>query len=105
MWTSSVIRRHIAGLGEGRAFSTRDLLSYGRRAAVDQALYRMVKNGDIIRLARGVFCKWSLKAKLPSMQQVIETKARAFGRQLFVHGADAAQKLGLIEDGNGEITF
>jgi hypothetical protein len=95
-WTTGLIRRHIMLLGEGKAFSTRDCLSYGKRAAVDQALNRMVKNEEIIRLARGVFCKWSIK-KIPSMIEIVETKAKAFGRQIFTHGARAAYELGLIK--------
>ena len=95
-WTAGLIRRHVMLLGEGVAFSTRDCLAYGKRAAVDQALRRMVKREEIIRLARGVFCKWSI-GKMPTLLEVVETKARAFGRQVFIHGARAAYQLKLIK--------
>jgi hypothetical protein len=62
----------------------------------------------IIRLARGVFMKWSIKAvrgKLPSPLEVAQIKARGFGKEIFVHKRDAAFKFGLIESGNESPTF
>jgi hypothetical protein len=35
--------------------------------------------------------------KIPTTLEVIETKARAFGREIFIHGARAAYELGLIK--------
>jgi hypothetical protein len=108
MWTISFIRAHINRVPDNVPFSTRDCLCYGTRAAVDTALHRLVKQDIIIRLARGVFIKWSLviaKGGLPSAEAVAKTKARGFGKEIFVHKQDAAFKFGLIEHGNESPTF
>jgi hypothetical protein len=88
------VKRHIMKLRANEPFATRDLLSYGKRNAVDKTLQRMVKKGWILRLARGVFVKPSPdgdRLKLPSLREIARTKARAFGKELFVHGGNAAQ--------------
>jgi hypothetical protein len=108
MWTISFIRAHIQRIPTDTMFSTRDFLCYGARAAVDTALHRLVKKEMIVRLARGVFIKWSsqlAKGKLPTVQEIALIKARAFGKEIFVHKKDAAAKFGLVESGNEDPTF
>jgi len=105
MWTSAQIRRHICILARDALFTTRDFLSYGSRAAVDQALYRLVKQGEIVRLARGVFRKGDCKVSMPTAVQVARAKAQAFARNVFSHGFDAAYRFGLRKEGNKEPTF
>ncbi len=75
MYTATFIRRHIFQLPAGQLFATRHLLAYGSRAAVDQALYRLVRSGVIVRLARGVFVRQEAGAGLPSALQVAAVKA------------------------------
>ena len=53
-FTSTFVRRHVNCLPPDVLFSTRELLQYGKRSAVDQSLSRLVKRGDIIRLTRGI---------------------------------------------------
>jgi len=79
MWTASDIRRHIFGLPARQPFSTRDCLVYGKRSAVDQELYRLVKNGEIRRLARGLFVR-DQKIEF-SVFEIANLKAQAFGRK------------------------
>lgn len=105
MWTTSYIRRHICRLADGTLHTTRDFLKYGSRAAVDQTLYRMVKEGYLRRLARGVFRQASCRLPLPTPFAVAMAKARAFGRDIMTDGADAALALGLATSGNSEPTF
>lgn len=45
----------IANHSAGKAFSTADLIQFGTRASVDQALCRLVKEERLLRLARGIF--------------------------------------------------
>jgi hypothetical protein len=87
MWTATFIRRHIFGLPEGKPFTTRDCLVYGVRSAVDQTLYRLVKNGTIRRLARGLFVRDSAKKIRFSDFEIASLKANAFGRALVRHEA------------------
>ena len=91
------VRRHIKKLSDNVPFSTRDFLSYGHRAAIDQCLCRMVKGGIITRLARGLFIKLPDGANLPSVYEVAKAKAEAFGRTIYADGAQAAIALGLSE--------
>jgi hypothetical protein len=53
MSTTLRIRQFIANLPQALIFSTRDLLNFGTRAAVDQCLCRLVRKGNIRRLAWG----------------------------------------------------
>jgi hypothetical protein len=108
MDTIHLIKAHINRLSENVIFTTRDFLCYGTRSAVDTALHRLIKKDMIIRVCRGVFIKWTIKAfrgNLPTAHEVAQTKARAFGKEILVHKKDAAVQLGLIESGNDSPTF
>jgi Family of unknown function (DUF6088) len=105
MCTSAFIKRHIFSLPKGIIFSTRQMLNYGRRSAVDQCLYRLVKTGRIIRLAWGLFMVDDPNVTMPSSRQVATEKARAFSKQILTDAVDAAQHLGLIKLGNSKTTY
>jgi hypothetical protein len=51
----SKIFRRIIGKKKGWVFAPSHFLDLGNRAAVDQALSRLVRSGDIRRLARGLY--------------------------------------------------
>ncbi len=91
--TTTFIRRHIFRLPLGRIFTTRQLLSYGRRAAVDQATARLVRQKIIVRLARGVFVREG--SPIPSVFAVARAKARSFGKRVRLHPRSLASELGL----------
>jgi hypothetical protein len=55
MNTSEIIQQTIADQSQGPVFSSADFLSAGKRAAVDQALFRLIKAGAIVRVARGLY--------------------------------------------------
>jgi hypothetical protein len=90
--TTSKIRRHVFQLPFGQMFFTRDCLNYGPRSAVDQALYRLVKAGDITRLGRGVFVRLISDTRIPTIAEVAVGKAKAFGRKLFLDSSKAMRK-------------
>lgn len=100
---TSYIRRHITRLPRNHIFKTREFLSYGSRTAVDQVLFRMVRSGLIIRLARGVFVREG--SKIPELFEIARAKAGAFGKQILRHCNDVAFDLGLTAAGNAEPTF
>lgn len=83
MQVSIQIRAYISGLAEGKLFTTRELLNYGSRAAVDQALHRLVAKGQIVRMARGVFVKESEGRFRPAVSEVALAKARSFGKDFY----------------------
>jgi hypothetical protein len=105
MHTSTFIRRHILRLPQGAIFSTREMLNYGRRSAVDQCLHRLVKAGRIIRLAWGLFLKDDIGITMPCAFVVATEKARAFGKQILTDAVDAAKLLNLTATGNQKITY
>jgi hypothetical protein len=106
MWTTAKIRRYVMVLPDGATFTTRDVLTCGKRAAIDQALSRLVKAGDLLRLARGVFAKVSPGVALQfTPLQIATLKAGSFAKKICSHPADVAYKLGLIPKGNSETCF
>jgi len=105
MYTTTFIRRHIFRLPVGRLFTSREFLLYGTRAAVDQALSRLVRKGLIVRLARGVFIRQDSDVRRISPIDVARAKAESFGKQLAVWGGHLASKLGLVAEGPPEQIF
>jgi hypothetical protein len=92
------MRRARAG-GRGGVFTPTDFLDLAARAAVDQALSRLVKNGKLRRLARGLYDYPKLHPKLgalsPAPDDVARALARETGSQAQIAGAHAANALGL----------
>ena len=95
MWTTAHIRRQLAKMASTKPFSIREFLAFGGRAAVDQAFNRLVKNGEVIRVARGLYIKGN--APPPSLMEVAVAKAAAFNRTIAMHGSQAAVRLALRE--------
>ena len=68
----------------GWAFSQKDFSRVGSRKAIDIALYRLRKEGEIRRVIRGVYdcpkCSELLKQKLsPDFDQIVNAIARKNG--------------------------
>lgn len=102
MSASVFVRRFVFGLKKGQIFTTKDVLRFGTRKAVDCALNRLVKKGHIIRLTSGVFLHGDEMTKLPSAMEVAVIKAKAFGKKVTIHGNDAAQQLQLMQTSDDE---
>lgn len=79
--TTAKIRRDINRRKEDEIFTTRAMLQYGARSAVDSALYNLVKDGTIRRLARGVFVRGECKIVFEPVVIAI-AKAKAFGKRI-----------------------
>ncbi|PWU01561.1 MAG: hypothetical protein C5B53_02705 [Candidatus Melainabacteria bacterium] len=88
MWTTAHIRRQLARMTGTKPFSIRAFLAFGARAAVDQAFARLVRNGEVIRVARGLYIKAA--SPPPSLLEVAVAKAAAFNRTIAIHGSQAA---------------
>jgi hypothetical protein len=67
-------------------------LHLGKRSAIDQALYRSVKNGQLVRLARGVFMKAKYQTEMPSKEAIVKYKVEAFHRRHLDVGSAVLQK-------------
>lgn len=96
--TAKLIMTFAAGLPEGTTVSAKELLHLGERATVDQALSRLVKRGELIRLGRGLYAvpvKTRFGLRAPSVETVIEHIVETTGETVSESGATAANKLGL----------
>lgn len=91
--------RRVRATGRGGVFTPSDFLGVAARAAVDQALSRLVKGGNLRRLARGLYDFPKIHPKLgmlsPTPDDVAQALARETGSQVQISGARAANALGL----------
>ncbi len=85
-------------LPERAPFTAKELLHLGSRAAVDQTLSRLVRSGKLQRATRGFYvlpAQGTFGTKPPSVAKVVEKVAEERGEPLVLHGASAANLLGL----------
>jgi hypothetical protein len=96
---SDQIMRRARANGRGSIFTPSDFLDMAARAAVDQALSRLVRASKLRRLAQGLYDFPKLHAVLgplsPSPDDVAQALARETGSQVQIAGARAANALGL----------
>ncbi|MBI1270734.1 hypothetical protein GC174_09905 [bacterium] len=95
MSTAAFIKRHIFSLPSEQLFTTRELLQYGTRNAVDLTMFKLVRSGAITRITYGVFQRAPLSVSQPAIIDVARVKASAFGRRIFSFGDTAAFKSGM----------
>ena len=89
--------------GRGTVFFSSDFLAYGSRASVNKALERMTVAGNIIRVARGIYCYpkmdkvYGLGAIPPSDEEIAMALARKDGARIVPADAWAQYQLGLTQ--------
>ena len=84
------------------AWTPRDFLDLGSREAVDQALHRLTRGGDIRRIARGLYDKPQANSLTgqpthPDPRAVVDALARRDQARIIVDGMTAANDLGLSD--------
>ena len=93
------VMKRVRASGRGSVFTPSDFLTVAARSSVDQALSRLVKGGQLRRLARGLYDFPKLHPKLgalsPAPDDVAHALARETGSQVQISGARAANALGL----------
>lgn len=95
---STAILQEVQRQPEGTPLSAKGLLHLGSRAAVDQALSRLVQRGALMRAGRGVYVlpvEGRFGRRAPSVEKTIDGLAAQRGEQIVVSGAMAANALGL----------
>lgn len=85
---------------QGRVWTPVDFLDIGPRAAVDKALQRLARNGQISRINRGLYFQprnnaFTKKPTQPDQKAVIDAVARRDQSRVVVDGLTAANDLGL----------
>jgi Family of unknown function (DUF6088) len=91
---------HIRSTGRGKVFISKDFLNLGSRDAIDQALSRLTKTGEIQRLGRGLYHFPQRNERLgislsPDADEIADALARQTGSRIAPSGAVAANRLGL----------
>lgn len=93
------IKKYIAALPDGKAFSSGELRHLASTDNIRQILSRLTKTGELKRVARGVFIKPKSIAKmgavLPSPAEIAKTLAKSTGETIAIQGAEAARILQL----------
>ena len=84
----------------GKVWTPADFADLGPREAVDKALQRMVKSGELRRVERGLYDKPKMNKltqnrSVPDYRAVIEAVARRDKARFVVDGMTAANTLGL----------
>lgn len=83
---------------EGSPLSAKELLHLGSRAAVDQALSRLAREGKLLRSGRGLYVRpveGRFGTRAPEATKVISEVARVRGETIAPSGAASANALGL----------
>lgn len=93
------IVRRVQGRGRGSVWTPSDFLDLGTRAAVDQALKRLVQKGVLHRVDRGIYSYPRISSRIgalsPSPDDVARAVAKSTGSKVQVAGARAANALGV----------
>jgi len=99
MTVAEAIRKHIKSIKKGKPFTSSRFLKLGSRAAMDKAVSRLVEEGSIQRLSRGVFVRPETSPFIgnimPEISEIVEVIARNHGETIQVHGAEAARRFKL----------
>jgi hypothetical protein len=107
--TPAAILRWVKRHGPGFVFTPADLTRFGSRAAVDQALSRLARAGEIRRIGRGIYDYPKMNSRLgpltPSAEAIAAAIARREGVHVKVSGARAANALGLSTQVPATVTF
>ena len=97
--SAAAIKKRIIRKGLGAVFTPSDFLTLGSRAAVDQTLSRLVKDGTIRRLTQGVYDYPKISVRIgplsPNPDDVAKAVADKDGYVVQVSPARAANLLGL----------
>jgi len=88
-----VIRQAITDQPQGAVFCNTDFLWAGTRAAVDQALSRLMKNGAIVRVARGLY---AASGQRVDVQMVASALARKTGELVGLAPAEEAGEVFVV---------
>lgn len=85
--------------GKGWVFTPKHLLALSNRAAIDQSLHRLVQQGLIRRIARGIYdipvVHPTFGQLSPNADAIVQAVADASGSKLQISPARAANLLGL----------
>jgi hypothetical protein len=102
--------RSISSRGFVWAFSSKDFVHLGSRAAIDIALHRLAERGTIRRVCRGIYDLPQYSSLLaqpmsPDLDAVANAIARKFGWRIQINGASALALMGLSRQVPGRVAY
>lgn len=93
------IKQYISNIPEGVPFAANALRGFAATDNIRQILTRLVKSGEINRVARGIFikpkCTSTYGIQLASATEVAKMIAESTGETIIPHGSEAARQLQL----------
>ena len=95
---STRILAEVAVLPEATPIYAKGLLHLGSRAAIDQALSRLARRGQLLRAGRGLYVRpieTRFGPRTPSVEAVLNALQAETGETITLSGAAAANTLGL----------
>ena len=99
MSAAKSIRKQIVRYEKGKPFNMRHFFVFGSRRAVDCALARLVEEGTVTRVSRGIYMRPKssrfVKSVAPELGEVVKAVAQRTGERVAISGAEAAQRLKL----------
>ena len=103
------ITNRIRRNGRGWVFTPSDFVDLASRANIDVALHRLVQDGQIRHLSRGVYDYPRKHADIgnlsPAQDDVAAAVARATGGRIYPTGATAANRMGLTTQVPGKVAY
>ncbi len=94
----ALVESYAASLPEGVPVQAKALLHLANRAAVDQALSRLARQGRLLRVGRGAYVApvaGRFGSRPPAVEKVVEGWASQRGETVVPHGGLSANRLGL----------
>lgn len=95
-----LVMQHALDSPEGTLLCPNALLHLGSRAAVDQALSRFARKGQLMRLCQGIYVRpvdTRFGPRPPVLDKVISSLASLLGETIVRSGGEAANALGLTD--------
>ena len=96
------IKAFFMGVGADTLVTTRQLIKFGLRATVDTCTFKLVQDGAIVRVARGVFHLTGRESP-PSIEEVAQIKAKSFGRNIMTDALRVAEDSSFAPETNQRI--
>jgi hypothetical protein len=94
-----LVKNQVNRIPKGKPFAMSSIGGKVSYANVRQVLSRLVKNGEIMRAARGIYVRPKevpyLGKVIPGSEEIIKIITRQTGEVIAVHGAEAAHRLNL----------
>ena len=96
-----LIEKHASDLPEGALLCAKALLHLGSRAAIDQALSRLTRNGRLLRVCHGVYVRpveTRFGSRPPAVDKVVASLSTLWGETITPSGGAEANALGFTTE-------